>query len=57
MKLFFAQTIGVPEVEGGGVGEFFKEKVAKPVGKAGVAAGKAVGKAAKWTWDKLTGED
>ncbi len=66
MQLLFAETIGVPRVRGDreGIGRFFVEKVARPVGKAGKATGKAVGKAGKATgrafkkvWEKVTGKD
>lgn len=56
MKLFFAQTIGLPspEGDGGGIGGFAKDKIAKPVARAGKATGKAVAHAVRWTWGKIT---
>ncbi len=59
-KLLLAETIGLPKPDGdgrGGIGRFFRDKVGKPVGTAGKATGKAVKKAATWTWEKLKGKD
>jgi len=66
MQLLFIETIGLPDpdTDEEGIGRFIKEKIFRPVGKAGKATGKAVGKAGKATgkavkkvWDKLTGND
>ena len=63
MQTLFAETIGLPtggvRDDGGkaGLGRFAKEKIAEPVVKAGKATGKAVKKAATWTWDKLRRKD
>jgi len=71
MKVSLAEAIGLPRWDGdsgGGAGAFLQDKVARPVGKAGVATGKAVGKAgvatgkavkraATWVWDKLKGNE
>jgi len=68
MKLFFAETIGLPADGEGGVGAFIRQKIARPltkagkttgkaVGKAGKATGKAFKKAARWTEEKITDED
>lgn len=35
---------------------FLQEKVARPVGKAGEATGKAVKRGASWVWDRLKGD-
>ncbi len=62
MKLFFAETISLPKGKvdstgGGGIGKFVKRRIAKPIGVAGKATGKAVKKAATWTVEKLKGKD
>ncbi len=69
MKVFFAETIGLPSWSGdSGVGEFIEDKIVDPSVKAGKATGKAVqtgakatGKAVKkgatWLWDRLKGEE
>ncbi len=57
MKLFFAETIGLPAPPGSGVGEFARDKTAKPVAEAGKATGRAVSHGVNWAWEKITGED
>jgi len=60
MKRFFQETIGLPNPkasDGGGVVRFTKEKIVRPVGKAGKATGSAIKKAATWTWRKVAGKD
>jgi len=58
MKLLFSETIGVPKAEKtGGISEFTKDKIARPVGKAGKVTGEAVKHGATWTWKKVTGKD
>lgn len=57
MKLLLANTIGVPKDERGGIVRFATRKIARPIGKAGKAAGKAVKHGANWTWKKVTGKD
>jgi len=56
MKLFFSETIGLPE-KAGGVGHFMREKVAEPTVEGAKAAGEAAKKAAVWTWKKVTGDE
>ena len=58
MKLLLSETIDIPkDKKGSAIGEFTKEKIARPVGKAGKATGKAVKHGATWTWKKVTGKD
>lgn len=62
MKVLFADTIGVPRNEvndgtGVRIGRFAKEKIAEPVTEAGKTTGRAVKKAATWTWEKIKGDD
>lgn len=59
MRLFLAETIG-PRKDRPGVaakiGRFTRDKIARPVGVAGKATGKAIKHAATWTAGKLTGK-
>jgi len=54
MKLLFTETIGLPQAAGEmTVGEFFKDYVATPVGKAGKATGKAFKRAYEWSKEQV----
>ena len=62
MQLLFAETIGLPKPDAPGgigrtIGRFARDKIAKPIGAAGKATGRAAKRAAGWIKDKVTGGD